>query len=145
MMWGFPKIVVPQKGWFTMENPIKMDDLGGIRKTHYFRKHPCHDSYLPMNICEFPSRLHLCPWRDAGNGGFGYIMTYEWVRRVGSKNIIKCFYCETELVMIVVGILAANSNGQCDGYSNFCWLLFVKCSETTLELLCFNTSSCSNF
>ena len=24
----FPKMVVPQTGWFTMENPIKMDDLG---------------------------------------------------------------------------------------------------------------------
>ncbi len=27
--WVFPKIGVPQNGWFTMENPIKMDDLGG--------------------------------------------------------------------------------------------------------------------
>ena len=27
--WVFPKIGVPQNGWFIMEDPIKMDDLGG--------------------------------------------------------------------------------------------------------------------
>ena len=27
-IWVFPKIGVPQNRWFTMENPIKMDDLG---------------------------------------------------------------------------------------------------------------------
>ena len=27
-IWVFPKIGVAQNGWFTMENPIKMDDLG---------------------------------------------------------------------------------------------------------------------
>ena len=27
-LWGFPKIGVPQNGWFIWKNPIKMDDLG---------------------------------------------------------------------------------------------------------------------
>ena len=28
IIWVFPKIGVPQNGWFILENPIKMDDLG---------------------------------------------------------------------------------------------------------------------
>ena len=32
----FPKIMVPQNGWFIRETPIKMDDLG----YPYFWKHP---------------------------------------------------------------------------------------------------------
>ena len=28
LKWMFPKIMVPQNGWFIRENPIKMDDLG---------------------------------------------------------------------------------------------------------------------
>ena len=29
VVWVFPKIRVPRNGWSIMENPIKMDDLGG--------------------------------------------------------------------------------------------------------------------
>ena len=52
-MWVVPKIGGKPPKWMVkiMENPIKMDDLGG--KPHYFWKHPCpslsssdHENYL---------------------------------------------------------------------------------------------------
>ena len=52
MRWVFPKIGVPQNGWFIIENLIQMDDLGGtpiFGNTQMFYSHSlnvCGSSYL---------------------------------------------------------------------------------------------------
>ena len=54
--WVFPKIGVgPQNGWFVMEEPIKMDDLGG--KPHIFWKHP-NLAQLPPTKKRKPFEAH---------------------------------------------------------------------------------------
>ena len=50
MIWWFPKIVVPQNGWFIMENPIKMDDL----RYPYFWKHQFSWRVTLVKLKTFP-------------------------------------------------------------------------------------------
>ena len=61
--WVFPKIVVPQHGWFIMENPIKMDDLGGsliFGNTHImFNLTFLRGVFLTPNACWKYLRLTL--------------------------------------------------------------------------------------
>ena len=42
-IWEFPKIGIPQNGWFIMEIPIKIDDLG----VPLFLETPIHTYYPP--------------------------------------------------------------------------------------------------
>ena len=55
-IWMFPKIGVPQNGWFIMENHIKMDDLG----YHYFWKHPYNQANL-QPLHHLPKMRHRSP------------------------------------------------------------------------------------
>ena len=79
-MRGFPKIGVPQNGWFIMENTIK---IWMIWRYHYFRKHPWH---FKKNNAFFELRVWLNARLEAMSRFLVQTLMSGWILHVNFRK-----------------------------------------------------------
>ena len=98
-IWVFPKIVVPQNGWFIMETPIKMDDLGGT--TIFGNIHMCINHNKQNRVQKFRWRT-IFPFDRIENLSVSSLfLTQKIKKNTWLEPTLKCLEKKTFDIFVV--------------------------------------------